>query len=257
MPASLCRENGSTFRSEYRSRSYYTHLVLWNKEDKRIAGAYRLAWSQDILRHKGTRGHYTPTLFHFSPAFFARLGPAVELGRSFVRTEYQKDAAPLLLLWQRIAACIAARPNAPVLFGAVSISASYSDAARKMMVEYLRHNRWHRDLADRVRPVQPFRSCLNREFELRLLTNTFRNLDDPNRQIRDIDAQAGVPALIRQYVKLGGQVAAFNVDRGFSKALDALLLVNLRDTPQRLLSRYMGLESARKFLSHFAMGRPA
>ena len=103
--------------------SRYTHVVLWHKPNGRVAGAYRLAWTQDILSTAGPRGLYTSTLFRFDPAFFRALGPAVELGRSFISPEFQKDYSPLLLLWQAIGRSVAARPEAPVLFGPVSISA--------------------------------------------------------------------------------------------------------------------------------------
>ena len=232
---------------------YYTHLILWNKEDARIAGSYRFAWTQDVLPRRGAGGLYTSTLFRYSPAFFSRMGSAVELGRSFVCLEYQKDHAPLLLLWQGIARAIAARPHAPVLFGAVSISAAYSTASREMIVEYLRTRRLRRDLAALVQPRHPFRSRLTRESEIQLLARTFEDLEDLNGPIRDIDSRSGIPVLLRQYVKLGGRVAAFNVDRKFSNVVDALLLVDLRETPARTLGRYMGQQTAAEFLSRFTV----
>lgn len=232
---------------------YYTHLILWNKEDAQIAGSYRFAWTEDVLPRRGASGLYTSTLFRYSPAFFSRMGSAVELGRSFVCVEYQKDHAPLLLLWQGIARAIAGRPHAPVLFGAVSISAAYSTASREMIVEYLRTRRLRRDLAALVQPRLPFRSRLTRESEIQLLARTFEDLEDLNAPIRDIDSRSGIPVLLRQYVKLGGRVAAFNVDRKFSNVVDALLLVDLRETPVKTLGRYMGQQTAAEFLSRFTV----
>lgn len=66
---------------------------------------------------------------------------AVELGRTFIRADFQKDDVSLMLLGQAIGHAVAARPSAPVLFGAVSISANYSPAAMELMVEYLRRHR--------------------------------------------------------------------------------------------------------------------
>jgi len=87
----------------------------------RLAGAYRLALTADVLKQFGIRGLYTSTLFHYKPRFFDRLGQAVELGRSFVCPEYQKSYAPLLLLWKGIMRFVLRHPEAAVLFGAVSI----------------------------------------------------------------------------------------------------------------------------------------
>ena len=82
--------------------SHYLHLFLWNIDKNEIVGAYRLGDIPRVLARYGTRGLYTKSLFHFQPRFFHRLGPALELGRSFVRPEYQRQFAPLLLLWKGI-----------------------------------------------------------------------------------------------------------------------------------------------------------
>jgi hypothetical protein len=57
----------------------------------------------------------------------------------------------------------------------------------------------------------------------------------------------GIPILLKQYLKTGGRVLAVNVDRRFSDALDALIVVDLRKAPPALLDRYMGREEAAAF----------
>ena len=220
--------------------SSYTHLILWHKPSARIAGSYRLAWTQDILPTQGIRGLYTSTLFRFSPAFFRTLGPAGELGRSFIHPDFQKDYAPLLLLWQSIGRSVAARPEAPVLFGPVSISADYSEASRELMVKFLRERRFRADLAHWVSPRRPFRSRLTRAPELRAVAACLSDIEDLSAPISDIEEHTGVPVLLRQYLRLGGRVAAFNVDRHFSDTLDGLLIVDLRETPKKMLAKYLG-----------------
>ena len=56
--------------------------------------------------------------------------------------------------------------------------------------------------------------------------------------------------LLKQYLKLGGELAAFHVDRRFANALDGLIVVDLRKTDSRVLERYMGKEGAAQFLSN-------
>jgi putative hemolysin len=234
---------------------HYTHLILWHKTHSAIAGSYRLAWTQDILPKTGVKGLYTSTLFRYSPEFFARLGPAIELGRSFICPEYQKDYAPLLLLWQAIARCVARQPDAHVLFGAVSISAYYSEASRELMVQFLKKQCFRQDLATWVTSKQPFRSRLIRNEEIRAITESFSKIDDL--PIGDIDNVDGVPILLRQYLRLGGRVAAFNVDSKFSNALDGLLILDLRDTAPKLLAKYMGAEQSQAFLEHVRLAATA
>ena len=83
--------------------TYYQHLFVWSRTERKIVGAYRLGSSRDILASRGLAGLYTSTLFGYRPEFFQRLGPAIELGRSFIRPEFQKQYAPLLLLGKALA----------------------------------------------------------------------------------------------------------------------------------------------------------
>jgi hypothetical protein len=67
--------------------------------------------------------------------------------------------------------------------------------------------------------------------------------------VSDIEAaDVGVPVLLRQYLKLGGKLLSFSVDRKFSDALDGLIVVDLTQTEPKLLERYLGKEEAEKFL---------
>jgi putative hemolysin len=68
----------------------YLHLFSWDRERKRIVGAYRIGRTDRIMTAEGVDGLYTRTLFRYDERLIARLSPALELGRSFVRAEYQK-----------------------------------------------------------------------------------------------------------------------------------------------------------------------
>jgi hypothetical protein len=69
--------------------------------------------------------------------------------------------------------------------------------------------------------------------------------------IADIEAgQKGVPVLLRQYLNLGGRMLAFNVDPEFSDVLDGLVVVDLAETDEKSLERYMGKDGSRRFLDH-------
>jgi hypothetical protein len=160
---------------------------------------------QDILPGSGVRGLYTSTLFRFAPAFFRALGPAVELGRPFISPEFQKDYAPLLLLWQAIGRAVAARPEAPVLFGPVSISTDYSEASRQLIVEFLRKRRFRADLARWVSPRKPFHSRLMRAAELRAVAACLDEVEDLSARISDIEEHSGVAVLFAAISAAGWQ----------------------------------------------------
>ena len=66
-------------------------------------------------------------------------------------------------------------------------------------------------------------------------------MEDLSQVVSDIEpSRAGVPVLLRQYLKLGGKLLGFNVDPEFSNALDGLILVDLTRTEPKLLDRYLG-----------------
>jgi putative hemolysin len=231
---------------------YYRHLFLWHKADRRLAGAYRLAVTTDVLPRHGIAGLYTSTLFRFEPAFFQRMGPAMELGRSFIVQEYQKNYAALLLLWKGITRLVLRRPEAPVLFGAVSISRQYSPASRSLLASWLSERAGH-ELSLLVTPRARFRGRLPRHSPVERLAAAACDIEDLSLSIADIEADGkGVPVLIRQYLRTGGRVLAFNVDAKFSNALDALMLADLRLAPPALLERCMGRPEAQSFLARTA-----
>jgi putative hemolysin len=92
---------------------YYWHVLLWNKTKRELVGAYRAGNTAEILAQHGVSGLYTSTCFRYDPRLFEKLGPALELGRSFVRPEYQRQYAPLLLLWKGIARLLATHAETP------------------------------------------------------------------------------------------------------------------------------------------------
>jgi putative hemolysin len=172
---------------------HYQHLFLWSKTDDRLAGAYRLAVTTDVLPRFGIDGLYTSTLFRFDPQFFERIGPAVELGRSFVMPEYQKSYASLLLLWKGIICAVRRRPEAPVLFGAVSISNRYQAASRGLMVNYLSARASH-ELTRFVQPRKRFRHAAVRDPQIKRFAMLAADIEDVSLSIADIEHdEKGVP----------------------------------------------------------------
>ena len=227
---------------------YYSHILLWNRTKQELVGAYRAGNTAEILKARGIAGLYTSTLFRYDEKVFEKLGPALELGRSFVRPEYQRQYAPLLLLWKGIARMVARHPEIPVLFGAVSISNDYNQASREMIYRFFEAHMQQDELAGLIEPRRPFRAGLLRRWDCRGMYHAFRDLDELSQPITDVEADGkGLPILLRQYAKIGGKLVGFNVDRKFSNVLDGLVVVDLRQTEPVVLERYMGREGAARF----------
>lgn len=224
--------------------NYYRHLFVWNQDTSELVGAYRLGLSDEIALHYGRKGLYTHTLFRYDDALIRAINPAIELGRSFVRPEYQKSYSPLLLLWKGIGRFVAANPRYRMLFGAVSISGDYTADSQRLLVEFLRATRFCPDLASHIHPRRPFQNPIR-------LSQLPADLDELAEMVTAIEPDGkGVPVLLRQYLKLGGQILGFNIDPKFSNTLDGLILVDLDRTDPRVLNRYMGTSEAVHFKNH-------
>jgi putative hemolysin len=227
---------------------HYQQLFIWNRETREIVGGYRLAHTADVA----LEDLYSRTLFSFDRRFLNRIGPAVELGRSFVRPEYQRQYAPLLLLWKGIGQYVARRPEAPALFGAVSISNDYSEISRRLIVRYFQLRQQDPELARLVRARRPFRKLFV-EWEVDSLVQLARDPEELGAPIMDLEPDGkGLPVLLRQYCRLGAKMLGFSVDPKFANALDGMILVDLRTSERSLLDRYMGRETAGRFLEQAA-----
>jgi len=233
---------------------YYWHLLLWNKTKNELVGGYRAGNTAEIIAEHGVNGLYTSTLFRYDERLFEKMGTALELGRSFVRPEYQREYAPLLLLWKAIARFVTLRPETPVLFGAVSISNSYNRASRELIYSFFEARRQGDELAGLVTPRRPFRPARIGRWDCRAVSHVLRDLDELSAPITDVETDGkGLPILLKQYAKVGGKLLGFNVDRKFSDVLDGLVVVDLRHTERVVLERYMGRESVAGFRRHHGL----
>jgi putative hemolysin len=232
--------------------SYYQHMFLWSNRDQRVAGAYRLVTTPTVLAERGIKGLYTSTLFHYDQSFFDHIGPAIELGRSFIRREYQKHYAPLLLLWKGIAKVAQLHPDCPVLFGAVSISSDYHSISRTLIVNFL-NGHIADNMAGWIKPRRGFRGSKFVPKHVHELTHLLMNVEELSSSIQDLERDGkGLPVLIRQYLKIGGKLLGFNVDPNFSNALDALVMADLRTASPAMLDRCMGRAGAAQFRAYHA-----
>jgi hypothetical protein len=210
-----------------------------------------MASTTEVLPRFGINGLYTSELFRYRPQFFERIGDGIELGRSFVRPQYQKSFGPLAALWKGIGAYVAAHPRHRILFGAVSISGDYRRASRQLLAASLGATASCPELSELVEARRPFHAKQLAGVAAGFSTLLALNLDELSAVISDIEADGKtIPVLIRQYLKLGGRVVGFHLDSDFSNALDALMVVDLARTSPALLERYLTKDGLARWLAH-------
>ncbi|HOE61606.1 MAG TPA: lysophospholipid acyltransferase family protein [Kiritimatiellia bacterium] len=230
---------------------YYNHLFMWNTARQEIVGSYRLGLTDRILTERGIKGLYTRTLFKFDERLMTRIPPAIEMGRSFIRTEYQKAYTSLFLLWKGISAFIGRNPHYRVLFGPVSITNEYREASRCMILASMRQTCMADELTWLVKPKFPPKPPRRSEWCLKEYMEYLNDIDRVADYVAEIEPDGkDIPVLLRQYLKLSGKLLAFNVDPDFSSVVDGLIMVDLSQSSPKTLRRYMGNEVAEAYFRY-------
>jgi hypothetical protein len=205
----------------------------------------------EILAGPGPSGLYTTTLFRFKTRLLEELAVAIELGRSFVRPEYQRDYSPLALLWKAIGRFVVENPRYRLLFGPVSISNQYQSVSKSLMMAFLQANRYRPSLGRLVKPRCSPHLAFRRPWDPANTARVAHDLDEVDELVSAIEADGRtVPTLLRQYLKLNARLLAFSRDPHFSDVVDSLMLVDLTEVDRAILTRYMGREEARGYLQH-------
>ncbi len=230
---------------------YYRHLFLWDESKRRIAGAYRIGQTDRIIEERGVPGLFVNRLFKIRKDLWPRIHPALELGRSWVHPDYQRDYLSLHMLWQGIGNVLIRQPRYRYLLGPASMSARYQTTSMRLMLAFLRANHLDTELSREVHPRFLPARLDQPDTELERIVELAGSEARLSRLIAELEPDAkGIPVLLRQYLKLGARVLAFNVDRQFSGVLDSLLLVDVTLTERRILDRYMGREGTARYLDH-------
>jgi putative hemolysin len=226
---------------------YYEQLVVWDAAARTVVAGCRLGDVGRIRAHFGSRGVHTSTLFRFHRGFLPALGPALEIGRPFVATGRADGVTPLALLWKGIGAHVVRHPGPRVLFGAVGLAATYSEAARSLLTAYLVAQ--HADpglgrlVRARQRPANPRAIRL-----LRREAAEIPSLEALEAVLGGIDGDGkGIPEMLRQYLKLGARVLAVSSERAAGHAPHVLLGIDLDAADDRMLVRFLGRDDAAQF----------
>ena len=212
---------------------YYHHLFLWDHNQNKLVGAYRLGKGNDIYNAYGKKGFYISSLFKIKKDFSPILKQAIEMGRSFVVKEYQQKRLPLFLLWKGIMYFVLNNKEYRYLIGPVSISGSYSKLSRMIMVQFIKKFYFNNELAKWVSPRNKFKINFKKVEGDSLIESAKDNVKKVDQIIADIEPNhAPLPVLIKKYIRQNAKIICFNVDPKFNDALDGLMLLDLEDLPQ-------------------------
>jgi putative hemolysin len=215
---------------------YYHQLIIWDREEKRIVGGYRMGKGDEIFAKMGAGGFYVSSLFRIQAGFFPIMKQSVELGRSYIVPDYQKKRLPLFLLWKGILYFLLQNPQYRYLYGPMSISKYYSNVSKSIIVAFIKKYYYDETLAAFLKPRKPFRVRLEKVDIDLLMEGMGKEMRELDNFIEDIEPEHfRIPVLMRQYIKLNARFISFNVDPNFSDVLDGFLILDLQDVPYSMI----------------------
>lgn len=216
---------------------YYNHLFIWDFEAKMIIGAYRIGKGDEIFYSMGIKGFYTAELFKIKAQFIPVLRRSLELGRSWIRKEYQTKPLPLFLLWKGILKYLIDNPRYRYLIGPVSISNTFSKFSKSLIVDYITRHHFDHEMALYVKPRKKFKVDFSK-IDTTLLMEGGDSLKGLDNLISEVETRnMKIPVLLRQYIALNAKIICFNIDPKFSDSLDGFLVVDLENIPAEMLEK--------------------
>ena len=213
---------------------HYKHLILWDNAKQQLAGSYRFGFGDEIMERYGQKGFYISTLFNIAPSFDDVLKKTIELGRSFVAVDYQKEMLPLLLLLKGLSVVVIRNKDMDYFIGPVSISSWYPKFYQSMIVHYVTEKHRAADnLANAITSKTPFVSDFKKVDKDVLFAHGADSVEKFDKYMfRLSNGNYRMPTLFKKYLKLNSKLLCFNVDPDFNDTLDGLLLLTFREFPE-------------------------
>ena len=215
---------------------YFSQLIIWDNDNNKIAGAYRVGRGDEIMQQFGIKGFYIQTLFNIQKEFHPILEESLELGRSFVIKEYQRKPLSLFLLWKGILFFLLKNRQYRYLLGPASISNNFTKFSQSLIVDFFRANYFDNDLAEYIIPRKRFKIKQNPNFDNEVfIKNTSSDVKKLDKFIQDIEPNYSTPVLFKKYIQLNAKLLGFNVDPKFNNCVDGLMLLDIFDVPLNIL----------------------
>lgn len=222
-------------------------LLVWNPEGREIIGAYRYITGSNMqLDSSGAPRIAMSHMFRFSPDFIAHYLPnTLELGRSFVRPEYQssrvgaKGIFALDNLWDGLGALTVIHPEIEYLFGKMTMYTSYPVDCRDLLLSFL-----HLYFPDRDHLVTPMHP-LSTSHDLRELASFFKG-DDFKEDYRRLNSYIrgkgiNIPPLVNAYMSLSPTMRMLGtaINHEFGDVEESGILIKIDEIADTKKSRHI------------------
>ncbi len=222
-------------------------LIVWNPDTDEIIGGYRYITGKNIqMMDNGQPKIATSHLFHFSDKFIKDYLPnTLELGRSFVRLEYQSSSAgakslfALDNLWDGLGALSVENPDVKYFFGKVTMYPSFGTLGRDMILYFL--NKFFGDKEKLVTPIRAIKIENDvTEFDNMLNADSQKdNYKTLNQEVRALGLN--IPPLVSAYMNLSETMKVFGtaINDEFGEVEETGILITAEDIYEDKKSRHI------------------
>ena len=222
-------------------------LIVWNPDADEIVGGYRFILGEHVqIDEKGQPILATAHLFHFSDQFIKDYLPyTLELGRSFVRIEYQSSQAgakslfALDNLWDGLGALSIEHPQIKYYFGKVTMYPSFGTQGRDIILYFLQKH--FNDPENLVTPINPIKmeSDIQKLDSLLSMFDIKDNYKILNQEVRSLGQN--IPPLVNAYMNRSSTMKVFGtaVNDEFGDVEETGILVTVADIYQEKRDRHI------------------
>ena len=227
------------------SENCYNQLIVYDREDKVIAGGYRFIDCSTVLGNSENIALSTRHYFNFSQQFITDYLPyTIELGRSWIHPDYQagnsrKGLFALDNLWDGLGALVLNHPHMKYFFGKVTMYDKYNTTARNALLYFLKF--YFPDNDNLVWPIHPLAIGEDiTEFKSELAG---KNFDEGVKILNQFLRQHGenIPPLINSYMRLSPTMKSFGtaINPDFGGVEETGILVTVADVYQTKKERHL------------------
>lgn len=221
-------------------------LIVWNPERKEIIGGYRFIKGIDSRQKDNDELMLTSShLFNYSDTFRNEyLDKTIELGRSFVRPEYQsalrghKSLYALDNLWDGLGGIIQCNPEIQYFFGKATIYPSFGTAEFTMIQCFM--NKYFKDTNSLIFPKEPMNLTDAKEISKIFVGTNFK--EDYIILKRCLKEKGkNIPPLVNAYMTLSPSMKVFGaaINDEFGDVYETGLMIDINDIYEEKKARHL------------------
>lgn len=221
-------------------------LIIWDPDNREIIGGYRFIFPGHKEKDFSVDRFASSSYFTFSRKFIRKYLPhTMELGRSFVKPEYQsaamgrKSLYALDNLWDGLGAIIIDNRQIRYLFGKVTMYTHYNVQARNMILYFmLKH---FPDKDNLAVPDDPINLDIHQgEMKQLFIGKNFKeDLKILSQEVRKLGEN--IPPLINAYMNLSPSMRCFGtfINHHFGNVEETGIMITVRDIYIGKINRHL------------------